>query len=135
MPTPTLRAGMVGLGMIFDETYRPFFERALARGASTSGGFGDVHRCRWRPWLRKTGQAGGGIQVPRNAGKDRPHSSVQELRRCTDAVEQMLAEGVDFACVATPDNRHFEASKAGSSKAGVHLLVEKPSVLLVAGTG
>ena len=27
-----LRAGMVGLGMIFDETYRPFFERAHAEG-------------------------------------------------------------------------------------------------------
>ena len=26
-PFPSLRAGMVGMGMIFDETYRPFFER------------------------------------------------------------------------------------------------------------
>ena len=28
----TLRAGMVGMGMIFDETYRPFFEQAHAAG-------------------------------------------------------------------------------------------------------
>src|SRR3569623_525813 len=28
----SLRAGMVGMGMIFDETYRPFFEHAHARG-------------------------------------------------------------------------------------------------------
>ncbi len=28
----TLRAGMVGLGMIFDDTYRPFFEQAAAAG-------------------------------------------------------------------------------------------------------
>ncbi|HEX7446088.1 MAG TPA: hypothetical protein VF306_01010, partial [Pirellulales bacterium] len=27
-----LRAGMVGMGMIFDETYRPFFEQAGAAG-------------------------------------------------------------------------------------------------------
>src|SRR5271154_2618582 len=29
--TSTLRAGMVGLGMIFDETYRPFFETVHLR--------------------------------------------------------------------------------------------------------
>ena len=29
----------------------------------------------------------------------------------TDAVDQMLGQGVDFACVATPDDRHFEAAK------------------------
>jgi hypothetical protein len=38
MPDPKtavhpLRAGMVGLGMIFEETYRPFFEQAHALGA------------------------------------------------------------------------------------------------------
>jgi len=37
---PTLRAGMVGMGMIFDETYRPFFERAHAEGLY-SRRFGD----------------------------------------------------------------------------------------------
>src|SRR5438270_6427224 len=30
--TNSLRAGMVGMGMIFDETYRPFFEQAHAAG-------------------------------------------------------------------------------------------------------
>ena len=29
-----LRAGMVGMGMIFDETYRPFFEQAHAVGVA-----------------------------------------------------------------------------------------------------
>ena len=37
----TLRAGMVGTGMIFDETYRPFFERAHREGLY-SRQFGDV---------------------------------------------------------------------------------------------
>jgi D-galacturonate reductase len=40
----------------------------------------------------------------------------------------MLAQKPTFACVATPDDRHFEACQA-VLEAGVHLLVEKPSVL------
>ena len=48
-----------------------------------------------------------------------------------DAVAQMLQSDLSFACVATPDNRHFEACKA-ILEAGVHLLVEKPSVLSLA---
>ena len=31
-PVRELRAGMAGLGMIFDETYRPFFEQAGLQG-------------------------------------------------------------------------------------------------------
>src|SRR5205085_9426802 len=38
------------------------------------------------------------------------------------------AVGLDFVCVATPDDRHFEAAKS-VLQAGKHLLVEKPSVL------
>ena len=43
-------------------------------------------------------------------------------------MDQLLKAGVDFACVASPDDRHFEASKK-ILEAGCHLLVEKPSVL------
>jgi predicted dehydrogenase len=43
----------------------------------------------------------------------------------------MLDSGVDFACVATPDDRHFDAAKK-VLEAGTHLLVEKPSVLKLA---
>ena len=32
VPAHHLRAGMVGMGMIFAETYRPFFEQAGSRG-------------------------------------------------------------------------------------------------------
>jgi D-galacturonate reductase len=31
-PSPQLRAGMIGMGMIFDETYKPFFERTHREG-------------------------------------------------------------------------------------------------------
>ncbi len=120
-PTHALRAGMVGLGMIFDETYRPFFEAArrrplfdpkfgvcqveLAAVASRTGSRADAYR------LRTVGRIG-------------PFQSFSEPR----SVEQLLAAGVDFVCVATPDNRHFEAARAVLA-AGKHLLVEKPSVL------
>ncbi len=40
-PPNKLRAGMVGMGMIFDETYRPFFERAHHAGLHDRA-FGDI---------------------------------------------------------------------------------------------
>ena len=40
--TKHLRAGMVGMGMIFDETYRPFFESVWQDGLFDRR-FGDVH--------------------------------------------------------------------------------------------
>jgi hypothetical protein len=39
---PQIRAGMVGMGMIFDDTYRPFFENVKSKGSLRSG----VWRCR-----------------------------------------------------------------------------------------
>ena len=117
----TLRTGMVGLGMIFDETYRPFFERVHREGLFERS-FGD-------------------IDVPLTAVATRTGSRAEAYRRSAgtnvaafqsfagdDSVAQMLQAGVDIACVATPDDRHFEAAKAILS-AGVHVLIEKPSVL------
>ena len=43
-------------------------------------------------------------------------------------VERAIAAGVDFVCVATPDDRHFAAAKQ-AILAGQHVLIEKPSVL------
>ncbi len=117
----TLRAGMIGMGMIFDETYRPFFERAHAAGV----------------YDRKFGD----LDVPLTAVASRTGSRADKYRAeagsaigpfvshsGNDSVAKLLAGGVDFACVATPDNRHFEGAKQ-ILEAGVHLLVEKPSVL------
>lgn len=118
---PLLKAGMVGMGMIFEETYRPFFETVARRGLFDRQ-FGDLdvhlvavasrtgHRAE-----KYQNQSRGLIPAFRSYSGD-------------DAVAQMLQEKPTFACVATPDNRHFEASKA-ILEAGVHLLVEKPSVL------
>ena len=124
MSTPThkqLRAGMVGMGMIFDETYRPFLERTHVEGL----------------YDRKFGD----IDVPLTAVATRTGSRADKYRKeagsnigpfasysGTDAVAKMLAAGVDFACVATPDDRHLEGAKQ-ILEAGVNLLIEKPSVL------
>ena len=111
-----LRAGMVGLGMIFDETYRPFFERARAGGL----------------FRRDFGL----VEVEMSAVASRTGSRAERYHRLmpftsfagADAVPQLLAHGVDAVCVATPDNRHFEPARL-AIEAGKHVLIEKPSVL------
>lgn len=110
--------------MIFDETYRPFFESAwrdriydprvgvfgvdLAAVATRTGRRADAYR-----------QAA--------AGRIGPFASYSE----PDSVAGLLGQPLDFVCVATPDDRHFEAAQA-VLRAGKHLLVEKPSVLSLA---
>jgi D-galacturonate reductase len=119
-PRP-LRAGMVGMGMIFDETYRPFFEHAYAEGLYANA-YG----------LVEVPLAAVATRTGRRAEKYRDEAGEKIFRFDSyagdGAVERMLHEGVDFVCVATPDDRHFEASKQVLT-AGKHLLVEKPSVL------
>jgi len=120
----TLRGGMVGMGMIFDETYRPFFEQAhdagvydprfgicgveLAAVASRTGSRAEAYR-------------------QQAAGKIAKFESFKE----PNSIEQLLQHKVDFVCVATPDDRHFSAAKT-ALEAGKHVLIEKPSVLSLA---
>lgn len=119
-----LRAGMIGTGMIFDETYRPFFEQVHAAALHEPG-------C-------------GVCQVPLVAVASRTGKRAEAYRRQAagkvgdfqsfngpDAIERLLAAGVDLVCVATPDDRHFAAARA-VLQAGKHLLIEKPSVLSLA---
>lgn len=116
-----LRGGMVGIGMIFDETYRPFFEHVHSQGlydrrfglcevdlaavASRTGKRAEAYRA----------AAGDKIGDFQSFSGDR-------------SAEQLIAASLDFVCVATPDNRHFPPAQAALA-AGKHLLVEKPSVL------
>src|SRR5499427_3832852 len=126
MTTPNLRqhrlrAGMVGTGMIFDDTYRPLFEQLHAEGLYRRDfGLVDVElaavasRTGSRAEKYKKYAAGRIADFASFAGND--------------AVPRLIAHGVDAVCIATPDNRHFEAARLALD-AGKHVLIEKPSVL------
>lgn len=116
-----LRAGMVGMGMIFDETYRPFLESVHTHDLYDRR-FGVVE-------VELTGVAS---RTGRRAEEYRGHApaTMQQFRSFTepDCIAQLLSADVDFVCVATPDNRHFQTAQA-ALEAGRHVLIEKPSVL------
>jgi D-galacturonate reductase len=112
---------MVGLGMIFDDTYRPLFEQLHAEGLFRRDfGFVEVElsavasRTGKRAESYKQASPGGVSNFASFAG--------------ANALPRVLAHGVDAVCVATPDSRHFEAAKL-ALEAGKHVLIEKPSVL------
>ncbi|MHB1424141.1 MAG: Gfo/Idh/MocA family protein [Gemmataceae bacterium] len=121
LSTHQLRAGMVGLGMIFEETYRPLFEQLHKEG---------MYRRNF-----------GFVSVELSAVASRTGTRGERLRQSTvgrlgpfvnccgnNAVEQLLADPIDLVCIATPDDRHFDAARRALS-AGKHVLIEKPSVL------
>ncbi len=120
-PTRQLRAGMVGMGMIFDETYRPFFETVRAR---------DLYDRRFG--VVEIELAGVASRTGRRAEAYRHTAppTMQAFHSYTepDCIAQLLDADVDFVCVATPDNRHFETAQAALA-AGRHVLIEKPAVL------
>ncbi len=123
-PTPRLRAGMVGMGMIFDDTYRPMFEALHADGLYRRDfGVVDVELA---AVATRTGDRA-------RAYKARAGRRIADFTSAAgpDALDQLLAAGVDFVCVASPDNRHFAAAKQ-ALEAGCHVLIEKPSVLSLA---
>jgi predicted dehydrogenase len=109
---------MVGLGMIFDDTYRPFFEQVHNNGLYRRD-FGVVE-VELAAVASRTGNRAARYRSPRLPDFD-----------CfaePDAVAKLLHHGVDAVCVATPDHRHFAAAKL-ALEAGKHVLIEKPSVL------
>ena len=115
---------MVGMGMIFDETYRPFFETARQRGLyDPRFGLCDIELA---AVASKTGSRAAAYKAAAGGRIADFHSFAEP-----DSTAQLLAAGVDFVCVATPDDRHYESSRAVLD-AGKHLLLEKPSVLSLA---
>src|SRR5205823_11941115 len=112
-----LRAGIVGLGMIFDETYRPLVEQLHAEGLYRRD-FGPVE-IELTAVASRTGKR---ADEYRHRADDRigPFVSCVE----PDSVGQLLRQPVDVVCVATPDDRHFPAAKAALT-AGKHVLIEK----------
>jgi predicted dehydrogenase len=112
---------MVGMGMIFDETYRPFFETVHPRPLFDPN-FGVCH-VSLSAVASRTGR-----RAETYREKAQAIGLSFESVAGPDAVEHILRSPVDVVCIATPDDRHFEAARAALS-AGKHVLVEKPSVL------
>lgn len=122
MSQKQLRGGMVGIGMIFDETYRPFFETAHKSGLYDRA-FGDVD-VQLAAVSSRTGKRAEAYRSIAPEGMKGFKSVTGE-----NSIQELLQnEELDFVCVATPDDRHFEIARE-VLKAGKHLLVEKPSVL------
>jgi D-galacturonate reductase len=117
----SLRAGMIGMGMIFDDTYRPMFEALHADGLYRRD-FGYVDVALTAVATRTGARA--------RAYKKNAQGRVADFTSFEgpDSVGQAIAAGVDFVCVASPDDRHFDAAKQ-AIEAGRHVLIEKPSVL------
>jgi D-galacturonate reductase len=115
------RVGMVGMGMIFDETYRAFFE-TVDRRPLYDPSFG-VCRVALGAVASRTGRRAEAYrrQAPPSVGSFESFDG-------PNAVDRLLKSDIDIVCVATPDDRHFDAAKV-ALQAGKHLLVEKPSVL------
>ena len=120
MPAQKLRVGMVGMGMIFDETYRPFFEVVTERGLWD-------HRCGPVEVTLAAVATRTGSRAARYLRENRRLGNFANLTG-PDAVQQLIGQGVNVACIASPDDRHFEAAR-DLLQAGVHVLIEKPSVL------
>src|SRR5206468_8051626 len=94
-----LRAGMVGMGMIFDDTYRPFFERAHAEGMYRRDfGLVDVDLA------AVASRTGSRAERYRQQAGDRIGAFATFAG--ADALPSLLKHGVDTVCVATPDDRH-----------------------------
>ncbi len=124
-PASGLRVGMIGVGMIFEDTYRPFFE-AVANEPLFVTAIGPV-RVRLTAAASRTG-----ARVARLIAD--PASQFGQVGNYFghDAIEQLLRSGIDAVCVATPDDRHF-ASAYAALAAGKHVLIEKPCVLTARG--
>ncbi len=116
-----IRAGMIGMGMIFDDTYRPFFEHAHAAGLYRRD-FG----------LLEIELAAVASRTGSRADKYKKDAGSKIARFVsfagTDATQQLLKHGVDAVCIATPDDRHFESARL-ALESHKHVLIEKPSVL------
>jgi predicted dehydrogenase len=112
---------MAGLGMIFDETYRPLFEQL---------GYDGMYRRDFG--LVDVELAAVASRTGRRAERYRKEAAgwIGNFVSChgPDAIEQLVRQDCQVVCVATPDNRHFSAARTALS-AGKHVLIEKPSVL------
>src|SRR5258708_26708673 len=106
---------MIGLGMIFDETYRPLFEQLRAGGLFRRDfGFVDVELS---AVASRTGNRA--ERLRKSADRLGSFDSVVE----PESTKKLIDQGVDVICVATPDDRHFSAARSALS-ARKHVLIQ-----------
>jgi D-galacturonate reductase len=120
---PSITTGLVGFGMIVDETYRPCLE-ALARSPLYLPAAGPVG-VRLVAAATRTG-----IRVARylcDTGTP-PEAFANFVGE--HSFEELARSPIQAVCVASPDDRHFAAARAALA-AGKHTLIEKPSVLTI----
>lgn len=113
-----LRVGMAGLGMIFEETYLPVFDRLAACPLNDPAIA--QQSVRLAATLTRTG-----ARARKFAGH--PAFALTQHFTASDDLQAFL-NSVDAVCVATPDDRHFDLARMALA-AGKHVLIEKPSVL------
>src|SRR5436305_10689177 len=94
-PSPAgrrLRVGMVGMGMIFDETYRPVFEQLHAEGLYRADfGYVDVELA---AVASRTGQRGDKYRRE-SAGRVAPFVNCAG----PGALDELLTQNVDAVCI------------------------------------
>ncbi len=112
---------MIGLGMIFEDTYRPYFEHAFRDGVYNRS-FGSVS-VELTAVASRTGMRAERYRTAAPDGMNRFTSY-----HGPTAIEDLLRHELTAVCVATPDDRHFGPTRA-ALLTGRHVLVEKPSVL------
>ncbi len=112
---------MVGLGMIFEDTYRPLFEQLHTEG---------LYRRDFGPVGVELSAVASLTGTRADRYRQESVGRVAKFASFTgpEAVKDLIAHGVDVVCIATPDDRHFEFARL-ALEAGKHVLIEKPSVL------
>ncbi|MDY3552850.1 Gfo/Idh/MocA family oxidoreductase [Gemmata sp. JC717] len=121
-PKAMLHCAMVGFGMIFDETYRPVFERRCHDPLYTVE-TGPVY-LHLSAVASRTGE-----RVSRYVAST-TNAALRQIQSFTGvaAIPDLLRTDCHVICVATPDDRHFDAARSALI-AKKHVLIEKPSVL------
>ena len=119
--THTLNIGMVGLGMIFDETYRSLLLSSLIVPLGQTGTF---VKFKLHSTLTRTGSRAEMLRSQLSTSLANFRSFVGE----EDAGQFFADKELHLVVIATPDSRHYEYAHQ-ALKAGKHVLIEKPSVL------
>ena len=117
LPPRRLRAGMVGLGMIFDETYRPALRAAARRGALSP---------RLRPRRGRAGRRRQPHRQPRPSATGRPPAAASARsstapgrtpsRNCSRTASMSSASPRRTTAISTPPARPSPPASTSSSK-------------------